>query len=293
MFRNLSAALVALFLLCLCGNSMLARDLEDIRADGVLRHLGVPYANFNTGDGHGLDVELMQRFAASLGLRYEYVASDWNTIINDLVGKQVKPQGDAALLLGEAPVRGDIIANGLTVLPWRQQVLTYSSPTFPTQVWLIAAAGSSMQPITASGSLEQDIAAVKKLLAGKSVLGKNNTCLAPELYFLAEADARTLDFEGGLNDLAPAVIQGRAESALLDVPDTLVALSKWPGQIKVLGPVSEPQEMGVAFRKDSPKLHAAFEDFFRTIWRDGRYRALVEKYYPDVFTYYPEFFARP
>ncbi|OQX20337.1 MAG: ABC transporter substrate-binding protein [Desulfobulbaceae bacterium A2] len=293
MFRNPLVPLICVLTFTLCGGGAMARDLDDIRQDGVLRHLGVPYAGFNTGDGHGLDVELMQRFAASLGLRYEYVASDWKDIINDLTGKQIKAQGDQALILGEAPVRGDVIANGLTVLPWRQQVLDFSTPTFPTQVWLIAPAASNMQPIVPCGSLAQDIAAVKALLAGRSVLGKDNTCLAPELYFLAEAGAATQEFEGNLNDIAPALIKGRAESALLDVADTLVALGKWPGQIKILGPVSEQQEMGVAFRKDSPRLRAAFEQFFAGIWRDGSYRALVEKYYPDVFAYYPEFFARP
>lgn len=289
------ALLLLLSLLCtalLWGTPSPARDLDAIRQAGVLRHLSVPYANFNTGDGHGLDVELMQRFAASLGVRYEYVATDWKTVIPDLIGKQVKAKGDDAVLLDDAPIKGDVIATGLTVLPWRQKVLDYSTPTFPTQVWLIAVAKSSMQPIVPTGSVAKDIDAVKNMLAGKTVLGKNNTCLAPELYFLAEANARTQDFEGGLNDLAPAVINGRAESALLDVPDTLVALSKWPGQIKVLGPVSEPQEMGVGFSKDSPRLKAAFEAFYAQIWRDGTYRAMVEKYYPDVFSYFPDFFAR-
>jgi hypothetical protein len=33
--------------------------------------------------------------------------------------------------------RGDMIATGMTVLPWPQQVVAFSRPTFPTQIWLI------------------------------------------------------------------------------------------------------------------------------------------------------------
>ncbi len=36
-----------------------ARDLDEIKKSGVLRHLGVPYANFVTGSGDGMDVELV------------------------------------------------------------------------------------------------------------------------------------------------------------------------------------------------------------------------------------------
>ena len=45
----------------------IARDLKEIKQDGVLRHLGVPYANFVDGADNGLDVELMRLFAKELG----------------------------------------------------------------------------------------------------------------------------------------------------------------------------------------------------------------------------------
>ena len=40
-----------------------AAALNEIKARGELRHLGIRYANFVTGDGDGFDVELMQGFA--------------------------------------------------------------------------------------------------------------------------------------------------------------------------------------------------------------------------------------
>ncbi len=268
------------------------RDLPDVLKAGVLRHLGVPYAHFVTGAGDGLDVELVKLFAQKLGVKYEYVAVDWKTAIPGCIGRQVAVKNGKVELGDHTPVLGDMIANGMTVLGWRKEVLDFSAPTFPTQVWLIARADSDLKPIKAT-DLKSDIAAVKAMLKDRVVLGKSDTCLEPTLYNLADTQAKIKMFAGGLNDLAPAVIEGVAETSLLDVPDSLVALEKWPGKIKVIGPVCEPQQMAAAFPKGSPQLREAFDAFFAQCRKDGTYDRLVRKYYPAAFTYYPEFFAAP
>jgi len=273
--------------------AVLARDLKEIKQEGVLRHLGVPYANFVDGADNGLDVELMRLFAKELGVRYEYVETNWKAVIGDLTGQQLTVKGNEVSVVGRLPIRGDVIANGLTIIPWRQKVIDFSAPTFPTQVWLIAASQSPLQPIAPSGKLEQDIAQTKALLKGKTVLGISGTCLEHTLYNLDAVGAQSKTFAGTLNQLAPAVLQGDADTSLLDVADSLVALNKWPGQVKILGPISEQQQMGVGFRKDSQALQQAFAAFYARLQADGTYAALVKKYYPDVFSYYPEFFAHP
>lgn len=280
------------FFTALLGISIVqARDLAEIKQRGVLRHLGVPYANFVTGGGGGLDVEMMQLFAQDIGVRYQYVKTDWKNSLADLVGKKIRVDGENVIFENDVPVRGDIIANGLTILPWRQKVVDYSAPTFISQVWLITYSSSLIRPIVPTGVVDEDIVKTKKLLIGKTVLGKANTCLDPHLYFLNDVNAVTQYFEGRLNGLAPAIIQGIADTTLLDVPDALVALAKWPGQIKVLGPISPKQKMGVGFRKDSIELQEAFSIFFNKILENGRYEELVKKYYPDFFDFNPEFLS--
>jgi len=266
-------------------------DLDDIQKRGVLIHLGIPYANFVTGGGDGLDVELMQRFAQHLGVGYQYVSSNWADIIPDLVGKRFSFEGESVHIVAEAPVKGDVIANGMTILPQRERVLSFGTPTFPTQVWLIARHDSSLAPISPSGDTEHDIASVKSLLRGHEVMGIPDTCLEPELYRLEETGARIRNFSGKLNELAPAVIQGEAELTLLDVPDSFVALEKWPGKLKVIGPISPVQEMSCAFPKESIKLRELFNLFFEQIKKDGSYLRLVRKYYPTASAHFPEFFS--
>ncbi len=267
-----------------------AGDLADVKKAGVLKHLGIPYANFVSGAGDGMDVEMMKMFADYLGVKYEFVKTDWSTLFEDVSGQKVKVSGDTVEILGNTTVKGDLGANGITILPYRQKLVDFGTPTFPNQIWLIARADSAVKPVVPTGDLSKDIAAVKELIKGRSLLGKAKTCIDPSLYKLETVTDKIKFFEGGLNDVAPAMIEGEAELALLDVPDALVALQKWPGKIKILGPVSDKQYMGPIFAKSSPALREEFNKFFQIISHDGRYLSLVKKYFPYVYDYHPEFF---
>jgi len=213
-------------------------------------------------------------------------------VLSDLLGRNIEKQGQKRVLGPARPQRGDVVANGLTRLKWRKRFVAFSCPVFTTQVWLLAPAEATITPITPSGSLEQDIRQVKQRLAGHTVLTRADTCLDASLYDLAASGAKVIDFQHSLNDMAPAVILGRADATILDVPDALVALQKWAGHIKVIGPVSPPQTMGVAFRPADKALRQRFNRFFRQLCTSGAYKRLVQKYYPAVLRYYPHFFDR-
>jgi len=265
-------------------------DLDAILKRGVLRHLGIPYANFVTGGGDGLDVELARGFAASLGVRYEFVETDWPTVLPDLVGRGVSAKQSDPALAPAVPIRGDIIGTGLTVLPWREKSVAFSSVVFPTQVWVVAQAASKVRPIEPTGSVEGDIARVKGLLAKHKLLAVSGTCLDPTLYAIDRTGAVVELKKVRLDEVAPALINGEGELALLDVADAMIALSKWPGKVKVIGPISAPQEMAVAFRKDAPRLRQAFEQYLAAARRDGTYARLVQAYFPEAPVYFREFF---
>ncbi|MCJ2377077.1 transporter substrate-binding domain-containing protein [Vibrio sp. ZSDZ34] len=290
---------IASLLLCIASFSSFSMDLEEVKKRGVLRHLGVSYANFVSYIGQndfqylsGLDVELMQGFAKSLGVEYQYVPAEWTNVFGKLTGQNTQFTNNQ-LVFGESmPIEGDIIANGVTILEWRAQVADFSDDYFPSGVWLIAKSNSSMRPIRPSGELQQDIAQVKTLMRGKDVLAMEQSCLDPNLYNLYETGANIIlpVKQRKLNEMVPAVLNSDAESTLLDVPDTLIALEKWPGEIKVIGPVSEDQRMAAVFRKESPKLRHAFNQYLSKIRSDGTYEQLVEKYYPSVFYFYGDYF---
>ena len=288
--RALIRVLASWIVVLVAAPAVRAADLDELRARGVLRHLGVPYANFVSGAGDGMDVELIQAFAQSIGVKYEFVQADWGTVIPDLIGRKVKVVNGRGELQAQVPVKGDLIANGFTMLPWRQTVVEYSRPTFPSQIWLVARVDSPLRPIEPAADVQQDIARTRALMKGRTVLTVEKTCLDASLYDFGSAGAKVVSFKGNLNDVAPALVKGEADLTILDVPDALVALEKWHSQIKILGPISAPQTMATAFPKDAPKLLKAYEEFLAKAKQDGTYLRLVKKYYPTAAGYFPEFF---
>jgi ABC-type amino acid transport substrate-binding protein len=286
---SLSGALAFLFV-----TSSWAADLAEIKKRGEIRHIGIRYANFVTGAGDGLDVELMQGFAKRIGVSYKLVYSDFYSVIRDLLGKDVLRKNGEVTLTGDYPIKGDVISTGFTVLPWREAILLYSDPTLPSQVLLVAPAESSLQPIEGSSDLATDIAKTRMAIGSKSVLVMERTCLDPSNYGLVNVgiDLKAYNKSTNLNEMVPAMLNEEAELTLLDVPDAILDLRKWAGRIKVLGPISGPQMLATAFPKDAPALRDEFNAYLSDIKASGVYDRLVDKYYPGIRRFFPEFFAK-
>ena len=286
--------LLATIVIIMAATTTFAADLKEIKARGELRHLCILYANFVTGSGDGFDVELVQGFAKHIGVKYTLVHTDFYNVVRDLLGKDVVRKGSEVALTGDFPVKGDMIATGFTMLPWREAVLLFSKPTFPSQVLLVAPASSNYTPIKGSKDLAKDIQETKGLIGKNSLLVMERTCLDPNNYGLKGVgiDLKSYTKSTNLNEMVPALLNREAEMTLLDVPDAILDLKKWAGKIKVLGPISEHQDLAAAFPKDAPELRKAFDEYLLKVKADGSYDKLVDKYYPGIRRYFPEFFAR-
>jgi Bacterial extracellular solute-binding proteins, family 3 len=286
---SLSGAMACMFMA-----SSWAADLAEIKQRGEIRHIGIRYANFVTGAGDGLDVELMQGFAKRIGVSYKLVYSDFYSVIRDLLGKDVVRKDGKVTLTGDYPVKGDVISTGFTMLPWREAILLYSDPVIPSQVLLVAPAESELQPIQDSADLAADMAKTRKAIGSRSVLVMERTCLDPTNYGLVNVglDLRAYNKSANLNEMVPAMLNKEAELTLLDAPDAILDLRKWAGRIKILGPISEQQTLATAFPKDAPALRDEFNAYLRDIKASGVYDRLVDKYYPGIRRLFPEFFAK-
>ena len=286
---SLSGAMAFLFV-----TSSWAADLAEIKQRGEIRHIGIRYANFVTGAGDGLDVELMQGFAKRIGVSYKLVYSDFYSVIRDLLGKDVVRKDGEVTLTGDYPVKGDVISTGFTMLPWREAILMYSDPVLPSQVLLVAPAESELQPIEDGADLSADIAKTRKAIGSRSVLVMERTCLDPTNYGLVNVglDLKSYNRSANLNEMVPAMLNKEAELTLLDVPDAILDLRKWAGRIKILGPISGRQMLATAFPKDAPALRDEFNAYLSDIKASGVYDRLVDKYYPGIRRFFPEFFAK-
>ena len=286
---SLSGAMAFLFV-----TSSWAADLAEIKQRGEIRHIGIRYANFVTGAGDGLDVELMQGFAKRIGVSYKLVYSDFYSVIRDLLGKDVVRKDGEVTLTGDYPVKGDVISTGFTMLPWREAILLYSDPVLPSQVLLVAPAESELQPIEDGVDLAADIANTRKAIGSRSVLVMERTCLDPTNYGLVNVglDLKSYNKSANLNEMVPAMLNQEAELTLLDVPDAILDLRKWAGRIKILGPISGRQMLATAFPKDAPALRDEFNAYLSDIKTSGVYDRLVDNYYPGIRRFFPEFFAK-
>jgi ABC-type amino acid transport substrate-binding protein len=225
---------------------------------------------------------------------YKLVYSDFYSVIRDLLGKDVLRKNGEVTLTGDYPIKGDVISTGFTVLPWREAVLLYSDPTLPSQVLLVAPAESNLQPIEGSADLAADIANTRKAIGSRSVLVMERTCLDPANYGLVNVgiDLKAYNKSANLNEMVPAMLNEEAELTLLDVPDAILDLRKWAGRIKVLGPISGRQMLATAFPKDAPALRDEFNAYLNDSKASGVYDRLVDKYYPGIRRFFPEFFAK-
>ena len=290
----ISKCVVGTLIGILAATAAVAADLDEIKARGELRHIGIRYANFVTGSGDGFDVEIMQGFARRIGVKYTLVYSDFYNVIRDLLGKDAVRKDGKVLLTGDYAIKGDVIATGFTVLPWREQILNYSDATFPSQVLLVAPSIAPFQPIHDGADLADDIKATKQLIGSHSLLVMERTCLDPANYGLTGIglDLKAYTKSANLNEMVPALLNSEAQLTLLDVPDAILDLRKWAGQIKVLGPVSELQTLAAAFPKDAVKLRDAYNRYLRGLKANGGYDRLVDKYYPGIRRFLPDFFDK-
>src|ERR1700761_2460815 len=291
--RFVAGSLAGAFALLSVGASQ-AADLAEIKQRGEIRHIGIRYANFVTGAGDGLEVELMQGFAKRIGVNYKLVYSDFYSAIRDLLGKDVVSKNGEGTLTGDYPIKGDVISTGFSMLPWREAILLYSDPVLPSQVLLVAPAESELQPIEDGADLAADIAKTRKEIGSRSLLVMERTCLDPTNYGLDNVglDLKKYSKSANLNEMVPAMLNKEAELTLLDVPDAILDLRKWAGRIKILGPIYDRQMLAAAFPKDAPALRDEFNAYLSYIRASGFYDRLVDKYYPGIRLFFPEFFAK-
>lgn len=289
--RCAPTAMWCCWLLVVALSASRAATLADIRSRGELRHIGLPYARFVTGSGDGLEVDLIKAFAHHLGVRYTFVATSRQDLLSDLVGRPA--DGAAAGTEPPQEPRGDLAAAGLTITPERQAVIAFSTPVFPTEVWLLTRGDSPLQPIAPSGTTAADIEAVLTQIHGLRILGIPNSTLWPEAVGLAPPRVVPVTFMGNLNDMVPALIRGDADATLIDLAIAGGILQRYAGRVKVIGPVSAPQGIGVAFAPASSELRLAFDAFFRRCRETGAYVTMVRTYYPGVLMMRPAFFVSP
>lgn len=231
-----------------------AEDLLDtVKQKGVLKVAvegTYPPFNYRNADNQldGFDVAVAKLVAAKMGLKVEFVATEWSGII-------------AGLQAGKF----DVIVNQVGITPQRKQTLDFSQPYVYSAPQLILREGDKRS----FKSLEE----FKGKKLGVS-LGSNYADMAKSVPGI---DVKV--YPGApeyLSDLAASRIDAALNDRLMLA--YLIKTSRLPLQAgSEIG--GSQEEVGIPFRKGNPKFAKAIEDALTSLRQDGTLRKLSMQWF--------------
>ena len=230
-----------------------AELLATAKARGSLKiALEGTYPPFNfkdqkTGQLAGYDVDVAKLVAARLGLKPEFVSTEWS-----------------AILAGLAAGRYDIIISQVGINPKREQTFDFSIPyTYSTPQLIVR-----KNDATRYASLAE--LKGKKLGVGQGSVFEQQAKAVPGIVVKSYPAAPE-----NLQDLA----FGRIDAALNDSLMVAYLLKNSPLPIQAGARVGAPERMGVAFQKGSPQFKAALDKVLTEAGADGSLKAISLKWF--------------
>ena len=226
--------------------------LATVKARGTLKvALEGTYPPFNykdqkTGQLAGYDVDVARLLAAKLGVKVEFVSSEW-----------------ASILAGLSANKYDVIISQVGINPKREQAFDFSTPYIYSMPQLIVrkdekAAYASLADLKG-----------KKLGVGQGSVYEQQARAVPGIDVRSYAAAPDT-----MSDLA----SGRLDAALNDslMSAYLLKISKLP--IKAGARVGAVERMGIPFHKGNPEFKAALNKALADVAADGSLKAISIKW---------------
>ncbi|ABF46280.1 MULTISPECIES: transporter substrate-binding domain-containing protein [Deinococcus] len=201
------------------------------------------------GQLSGFDVDIAKAVAAKLGLRPEFVLTEWSGILGGLQANKY-----------------DVIVNQVGITPERQKTIGFSRPYAYSSPQIIVRKGSSFNPKTLAD------------LKGKRVgvgLGSNF-----EQQLRQAGGINVVTYPGAPEYLAD-LAAGRLDAAYNDrlLVGYLITKNNLP--IKGAGVIGQPEPVGIAFKKTNTALGNAINRALLQIQADGTYAKISRKWFGE------------
>ncbi|HEY1148647.1 MAG TPA: transporter substrate-binding domain-containing protein [Pseudoduganella sp.] len=227
--------------------------LQTVKSRGTIKvAMEGTYPPFNfkdqkTGELVGYDVDVAKLVAAKLGVKPEFVTTEW-----------------ASILAGLASGKYDVIIAQVGINPKREQVFDFSSPYIYSSPMLIVRKDEKNNWT----SLEQ--LKGKRIGAGQGSVYEAQAKAVPGIEVKSYPSAPE-----NLADLAA----GRIDAALNDslLAAWLLKSTKLP--IKAGARVGAVERMGIPFQKNNPQFKAALEKVLADAAADGSLKAISIKWF--------------
>jgi cystine transport system substrate-binding protein len=252
--RRSVVRLGAIMLALGCSLPALGADLLDtVKARGSLRiAMEGTYPPFNFKDGKsgqlaGYDVDVARALAAKLGLKPEFVSTEWS-----------------AILAGLAAGKYDVIVSQVGITAKREQAFDFSQPYTYSSPQLIVRRNE--------GATYKTLADLKgkRLGVGQGSVFEQQAKAVPGIEVKSYPAAPE-----NLQDLA----FGRIDAALNDSLMVAYLLKHSQLPIRAGARVGAVERMGVALRKGQPKFKAAVDQALAELRADGSLKAMSVKWF--------------
>jgi membrane-bound lytic murein transglycosylase F len=245
-------------------------DIEDIKERGTLRAI---VQNSSTGffiyrgRPMGFDHDLLNLFAQSIGVDLEIV---------------VTPSiGEAFNLLDSG--KGDVIAYSLTVTKERKERVAFTESHYTTRQVLVQQLPDNWRTMTRDNIDKMLIREVVDL-AGKEIFVRKNSSFTRRLENLSDeigSDILVIDVDSAeTEEMIEMVSKGEIPVTVADETVALVNASYYPN-IDVKTPISFPQNIAWAVRKNSPDLLNQLNHWLDSLKREPTLNVLYQKYFQN------------
>jgi cystine transport system substrate-binding protein len=232
----------------LAAHAVAADLLDTVKARGTLRvALEGNYPPFNfkdpkTGELAGFEVELANLLAARLGVKAAFTTTEWSGI-----------------LAGLGADKFDVIINQVGITDERKKAFDFSIPYTISSPQLIVRKDE-----------KRDFRSLEDLKGKKLGLGQG-TNFEQKAKAVPGIDVRT--YPGSPEYLAD-LAGGRIDAALNDrlLVGYLLKNTKLP--LKAGATVGDIDKIGIPFRKDNPKFHAALDKALEAVMKDGSFKKI-------------------
>ena len=243
-------------------------DLARIQKTGKLRVV-VDYNSTNyfvyRGKPMGFKYELLQHLAKDMGVKLEIVVS--NNMEETFRGLNRK--------------RYDLVAKNLTVTTDRKSVVAFTVPLEQTRQVLVQRKPDNWRQMSSS-AIENHLIRNQLDLAGKTIHVQQNTTYYKRLLNLSEEIGAGIDVRQdsiyGVEELVSLVAAGKIDYTVCDENVARVNQTYYPN-IDVATPVSFPQNIAWAVRKNSEYWLEYLNDWITAFRQTAEYRTIYRRYY--------------
>ena len=216
---------------------------------------GLPFAAIQDGELVGFDIEMLQRFAASLG--------------KDLSFAQMPFGG---LIAANASGKVDLIAASMFITEERQQRIDFSDPYYSTAGRAYTLASRiAKAPAAAEAPLLASLDDLKDKRIGVQ-LGTVFDIYATKTF----PNATVLQFPS-FQEVVLAVVAGKVDAGLNDV-DTIAEVMRSRTDLATFGEILFSSPVAAGFNKSKPELRLAFDAFLKEIRANGVHADMVERW---------------